>query len=513
MRSQDIVGEALGAVLPQHDKVWFKIPHLLKLNLILLIPLISSAVAGYDGSLMNGLQALPDWKNKFGNPTGHVLGAVNAAQSAGSILALPFVGACSDRFGRKPILLAGAVIIVVASIIQCLSVNYDMFVFSRVVVGVGSIMVVQPSPMLISEVCYPTHRGKYTSLYWTMYYLGAIVAAWTTYGTQKSMIGSQWSWRAPSIVQAAFPLIQIAFWWFLPESPRWLISKGREDEATLILAKYHTGGDVSHPLVSFERAEIMNAISLEKAAQKSSWASLYQTPGNRKRMALTLSIGFFSQWNGASVVSYYLTLILDTVGVTDPDTQTLINGLLQLFNFAAAIAASFLVDRLGRRALFNWSSLGMLASFIVVTACSAVFANTGNGSTGIAVIAFIFIFFFHYDIAYTPLVISYPTEILPFNIRSKGLSIELAVIYISLVVLSFVNPIALEAASWRYYIMFLVILAISCVAAWFTFPETRGHSLEEIAEIFDGHSPAPDQFELETGKDKGVAVYVDDKVE
>ncbi|THX95436.1 MFS sugar transporter-like protein [Aureobasidium pullulans] len=512
MRSQDIVGEALGAVLPQHDKVWFKIPHLLRLNLILLIPLLSSAVAGYDGSLMNGLQALPDWKNRFGNPTGHILGAVNAAQSAGSILALPFVGACSDRFGRKPTLLVGAIIIVVASIIQCLSVNYGMFVFSRVVVGVGSIMVVQPSPMLISEVCYPTHRGKYTSLYWTMYYLGAIVAAWSTYGTQKNLVGSQWSWRAPSIVQAAFPLIQIAFWWFLPESPRWLISKGRDDEATQILAKYHTGGDVSHPLVQFEREEIINAIALEKAAQKSSWASLYQTPGNRKRMALTLAIGFFSQWNGASVVSYYLTLILDTVGVTDPDTQTLINGLLQLFNFAAAIAASFLVDRLGRRALFNWSGLGMLASFIVVTACSATFANTGNSSTGIAVIAFIFIFFFHYDIAYTPLVISYPTEILPFNIRSKGLSIELAVIYTSLVVLSFVNPIALEAASWRYYIMFLVILAVSCITAWFFFPETKGYSLEEIAEIFDGQSPLPDQFELESGKDKGVAVHVDENV-
>lgn len=171
---------------------------------------------------MNGLQSITEWKDYFGNPSGSILGVVNAAQSIGSVLSLPFVGILSDRIGRRLTLLSGAVVIVVASIIQAASVKYGMFVFARVLVGVGSMLVVQPSPMLITELAFPTHRGKYTSAFWTMYYLGAILASWTSYGTQKHLSNSDWSWRVPSIIQAAFPIVQILFWYFVPESPRFV---------------------------------------------------------------------------------------------------------------------------------------------------------------------------------------------------------------------------------------------------------------------------------------------------
>lgn len=160
---------------------------------------------------MNGLQALPSWQKYFGYPKGHVLGAVNAAQAIGSCVALPAVGVLADRVGRRKTLLLGAIFIIVASIIQTAAVNFGMFTFSRVLVGMGTILVVQPSPMLISELCYPTHRGKYTSLFWTMFYLGSIMAAWCTYGTQKNLPDSQWAWRGPSLLQASFPVIQLCF--------------------------------------------------------------------------------------------------------------------------------------------------------------------------------------------------------------------------------------------------------------------------------------------------------------
>jgi MFS family permease len=169
---------------------------------------------------MNGLQSIAEWKIYFGNPSGSVLGIVNAAQSIGSVISLPLVGILSDRIGRRLTLLSGAIVIILASIIQAASVQYGMFVFARVLVGVGSMLVVQPSPMLITELAYPTHRGKYTSAFWTMYYLGAILASWASYGTQKHLANSDWSWRVPSIVQAGFPIVQILFWTALPESPR-----------------------------------------------------------------------------------------------------------------------------------------------------------------------------------------------------------------------------------------------------------------------------------------------------
>lgn len=111
---------------------------------------------------MNGLQSISQWKDYFDNPAGPILGVVNAAQSIGSVISLPVVGILSDRIGRRWTLLSGAVVIIVASIIQAASVQYGMFVFSRVLVGIGSMLVVQPSPMLITELAYPTHRGKYT---------------------------------------------------------------------------------------------------------------------------------------------------------------------------------------------------------------------------------------------------------------------------------------------------------------------------------------------------------------
>jgi MFS family permease len=121
---------------------------------------------------MNGLQTLPQWKEYFNNPTGSLLGLVNAAQSIGSVIILPLVGLLSDRFGRKKVLLSGIITIIIATAIGAGSVDLGMLVFSRVCVGAGGMLIVQPAPLLIAELAYPTHRGKYTSAFWTMYYLG-----------------------------------------------------------------------------------------------------------------------------------------------------------------------------------------------------------------------------------------------------------------------------------------------------------------------------------------------------
>jgi len=127
---------------------------------------------------MNGLQALEQWRAYFGHPAGALLGLINAAQSIGSVVSLPFVGWFSDKFGRKPVLLAGIIMIIIATVLQAASVNLPMFIVSRLVVGFGGMFVVQPSPMLIAELAYPTHRGKYTSAFWTMYYLGNNNISW-----------------------------------------------------------------------------------------------------------------------------------------------------------------------------------------------------------------------------------------------------------------------------------------------------------------------------------------------
>lgn len=121
---------------------------------------------------MNGLQSLDQWQQYFGHPTGALLGTIIAAQSIGCIVALPFVGDLCDRFGRKPILVAGIIIICIAAANQGAAQNLAMFIVARLLVGFGGMFSAQPSPMLIAELAYPTHRGKYTSVYWTAFYLG-----------------------------------------------------------------------------------------------------------------------------------------------------------------------------------------------------------------------------------------------------------------------------------------------------------------------------------------------------
>lgn len=156
----------------------------------------------------------------------------------------------------------------------------------------------------------------------------------------------------------------------------------------------------------------------------------------------------------------------------------------------------------------------MLVSFIIWTICSARFAIEPSHGLGIAVIAFIFVYFFHYDIAYTPLVLAYPTEILQYSIRSKGISLEFIMIYSSLVILSFVNPIALEAIGWKYYILFCCITATSVVTNFFLLPETKGRSLEEIGELFDGREAlagAMTTAKLENGEVRHVDVKDEQK--
>ncbi|KAH8799045.1 general substrate transporter [Xylogone sp. PMI_703] len=475
------VGEDLAAVLPSYGRAFWRVPHLLHLNAILLVPMFSSATIGYDGAMMNALQIAPFWKKHFHSPSGSQLGAINAIFPVGKICGLALVTPLSDKFGRRPVLIVAFCICIIGSVVQAVSVNLGMLIFSRWLIGVGTAFMAQPSPILIAELAYPTHRSKLTALFNTFYYFGAIFSAWLTYGTIRQY-QSDWSWRIPSLLQAGFPLVQLVFSVFLPESPRWLMANGKTEEARFILTRYHTGGDESSTLVEYEIQSIENTLRLERESDQSKVRQLFATAANRRRTSIALTLGFFSQWVGNGVVTYYLALALDTIGITDALDQSLINGGLQIFNFTASVlVGALMVDRLGRRVLFLWSACGMCLSYIAWTALNSQFISTHSNGIGIAVVPMIFVFYFHYDIAFTPLLYAYPTEIFPYMLRGLGVTTTYLVGHLGLIVSLFVNPIAMKAISWKFYILFCVLNAILLIIVWFIFPETNGHSLEEIA--------------------------------
>lgn len=141
-----------------------------------------------------------------------------------------------------------------------------MFVVSRFILGFGLSFATTSAPSLVSELSHPKDRVTVTAICNTCWFVGSIAAAWITYGTRR--IPSTWSWRIPSLLQMVPSILQLATIWFLPESPRWLISKDRDDAAMDALKQYHGEGEATE-LVRLEFEEIRNAIDNEKSRPSS----------------------------------------------------------------------------------------------------------------------------------------------------------------------------------------------------------------------------------------------------
>lgn len=225
---------------------------------------------GFDASMRNGLQALDNWATYFGNSNSGLLGVINAISTIGAVSSNPpcweeitnleylqtisclFVPSLSEAFGRKPALLLGIIIMIIAFIMQASSQNLATFIVARFLTGLGMSSAFIPSPVLITETAYPTHQGNMANLTFTIFCLGSISASWSTYATSRAIAEFTWLWRIPSILQGFFPLIQLCGLYFVPGSPRWLLAKGRSEEARTFLVKHHANGDEDSLLVNYE---------------------------------------------------------------------------------------------------------------------------------------------------------------------------------------------------------------------------------------------------------------------
>ncbi|RFU25482.1 hypothetical protein B7463_g10852, partial [Scytalidium lignicola] len=463
---------------------WYKQKGMRGLYVCLMFVVLTSATNGYDGSMMNGLQSLPQWRDYYNNPSPSQLGLLNCIMSVGSLVALSVTPYAADILGRRTGVMIGCTIMLIGVLLQSLGFTFGMFVGARFLIGFGVAIAHGSSPLLITELVHPQHRATYTTIYNTTWYIGSFVAAWLTFGTNK--IAGNWAWRAPSIVQAFPSLLQITFIWFVPESPRWLISKGKNEKALRVLAKAHAMGNEQDEVVQLEYHEIRQTIKLEQELEKNSYLELIRTPGNRHRLIILISLGFFSQWSGNGLVSYYIHTVLDQIGITNPTTQLLINGILQITNIIVASGICFFVDNVGRRMLFLVATSGMLGTFIVWTICSAQFAINQTKASANAVVAMIFIYYAFYNLAWSGLLVGYGAEILPFSIRAKGLTVMFLAVDLALFFNQYVNPIALDHIAWKYYIVYCVWLAFELVVVWKFYIETRNTPLEEIVKHFDG---------------------------
>ncbi|KAF2018000.1 MFS general substrate transporter [Aaosphaeria arxii CBS 175.79] len=439
-------------VLPSYGKPWFRIGFLVKLNAQISVLLLTSFLSGFDGSMLNGVQSLPVWQEDFNHPTGSSLGLLSTMQTVGLVVSMPFAPYVTDHVGRRhPVFFSSAICILGASL-QSASWNVGSFIAGRFLLGFGTGFVASGAAPLLAELSYPTHRVLVSGLYNTTWYLGAIVAAWSTYG----------SFRMPN-------------------------SWRRKEKARQVLVNSHAGGDENSPLVEFELAEIISAIEEEQKRNTKSWLSFFNSRANIWRLSIVVTLGLMVQWSGSGLVSFYLILVLKSIGITDPETQNTINGGLQIYNYATAILGAFLLDRFGRRTMMLLSTCGMAVAFLIWTVLSAVNEERGFDSKyGVGVVLMIFIFYFFYNVAMNPIAVLYILEVLPFTLRAKRMTINGMVGMGAAVFNGFVNPIALEAMGWKWYLVFFCLIVLWIGVVYFLYPETKGMSLEEITDVFEG---------------------------
>ncbi|KAK5943513.1 hypothetical protein PMZ80_004521 [Knufia obscura] len=466
---------------------WYKHRSLIHLHSLVVVLLLSSATNGFDGSMMNGLQTLSYWQDSFNHPSAAKLGLLNAIFSVGQVVGLPLVPILADGIGRKWTILFGSALIFTGVVIQTVSINIGMFIGARFIIGLGICYTQSCSPMLITELSHPQYRARLTTIYNTLWYLGSIIASWTTYGTLRMQ--SEWSWKTPSILQAFPSVIQLFLIWLVPESPRYQIVKGRHDLARKTFERFHRPAS-GQEFVDGEYQEVMETMELEKEFAKRGISDLWRTKGNRHRLLIAITAGFFSQTAGAGIVSYYIFLVLNQIGITDSDSQLVLNGCLTIFNMSIATGMAFTVDRFGRRPLFLAATIGGCLAMTGWTVASQQNEVHGTTAAGRAVIAMIFVFMFFYNLAWSGLLIGYVVEISPFYLRSRYLTCMLVSVAGGSFFSNYVNPVALERITWKYYLCYIIWLLIQSVVVWFFYIETKGHSLETIAVCFDGDEAA-----------------------
>ncbi|WWD05123.1 hypothetical protein V865_003195 [Kwoniella europaea PYCC6329] len=439
---------------------------------------------GYDGTITGGLQALPDWHTDLGNPDANRIGLMNAAAYIVGICMGPINAYVVDRFGRKwPIrwftltMMLGTIVGVIAGVKQG-NTGYALFVASRAIIGSGIPPFLMTAQIMMQEIAHPRFRPQLAALWDANWVFGSTIGSLITFGT--SYLNNSWSWRIPYLLQlvpAVYMLIAVQF---VPETPRYLIANGREGEAHEFFIKYHGNGNVEDELVAFEWEEMKATIALEEASKRYSWRQVLKIPGNKHRLGLAALMTFMPQLNGSNIITMYYSVVLAQCGIKGAAQTTGIGTGLNLWSFILQLAA--------------------------MGASNGVYAKSGqtNKAAGIASVAMVWIYSIPNNFS-QPLFYSYPAELLNYSLRGKGMAVWNTVNQAWGAYGSYVNSIALDTIGWKYYLVFVPILSVQWVLAYFFMVETKGFTLEEIAIAFEGTGAAVSKVDQRLARENEVA--------
>ncbi|KAJ3307361.1 hypothetical protein HDV03_000009 [Kappamyces sp. JEL0829] len=405
---------------------------------------------------------------------------------AGCALGAAFSTVICDMFGRKKPIALGGVFFLAGAVFQTIAGNEGVFFIGRALSGIAIGVMSMCVPLFISETAPTEIRGRMTTVYQLMITIGIVIASVTNaiiiQTVQVKDFRDNLTWRLAISMQAVPAFILVLLCLVIPESPRWLADKDRNDEALAVIAKLRSS-PLSEAKVQEEYKDIVDGVAFERTVGSGSWSEIF-SPGILNRVVIACILQLFQQWTGINVIMYYGNDLYKAMGFSAFAASIPLPIIYNCVNMLMTFPGMYLIERMGRKKLLTYGAFLMAVSHILV----CVWLNLGNstGNSAFYFLAYINVLTFDMGFASTwgPVVWSYQSEIFPLRVRAKGTGLATMSNWVNNAVISYVAPLISKALERNLYIVFASTCVAMGVYAYFFVPETMGKSLEEMDDIF-----------------------------
>ncbi|KAK5447998.1 hypothetical protein LTS15_009022 [Exophiala xenobiotica] len=448
---------------------------------------IGAAAFGYAQGISGSTLGQPtfwiDMKLTTASNATQLISAMNALFYVGAFVGTVTNGWIADRWGRKPSILMGTIIVMVSAALLAGSVNMAMFIVFRFFSGFGAYMLAMSVPLWISESVPPDVRGIFAMFNGFFINVGYLMASYIGLGFYFYTGAGVAAWRGPHALNAAPCAAMLIGLYWMPESPRYLLMKGKDAEAERIIRQLHSSSkDPHHYYAQKELFQMRKQIELDRTLE-SSWYAMCTRPSYFRRMLMASFVVFAIAASGAQVIANYASVLFGNLGF-GATQQLLFYAGLYCASTPPNLLECLYIDRMSRTKIvaIGLTLLGLIMS--VYTALTAEFISTTNRGGQKAAVAILFLFFFTYAATVDGPCWFYTAELFPTHLRSKGMVIGTGTYALSSLVWVMAGPTAIQNIGWRFFLIFIIFDIVFAVIIWIFFPDTKGKSLEEIAALF-----------------------------